>query len=430
MKKILPVFFAASMLLAACGGKTAAVVESSSVIEETEVETTETEEESTETEAETETETEETSAPAGNAIGETPAELSDDLYSFQLQVNDIVYQLPMTYEQFTGLGWTYNDDPNEELTAGRYMSTQVFTNGKLKCYAGIANFDVNTKPVKDCYIISLSFETSQVKDTTAVIMLPGGISLGGNYDEAIALYGTPTSEYDNETSRRSASYSQSSNDQIKIESVYENRDVIGTISVKNMTKPDDFVAGEISSEVPEIVTRYEAPTAMSDDFADFIVEYGGNLYQLPAPVSEFISNGWTIYEDGSETTIDGRGGSWVTLMKDNQKLKVIASNYDENATAIENGFVTNIVADNYQKKTSLIIARNITIGMTRAELESALSGVEYTMDKESNTSSYYKISPTGSLVDDYDISVSKETDLVTTIDVRNEPKYDVYVNRK
>ena len=424
MKKFIPMFFAVSMLISACGDKTSAVAESSSssIIEETEVKTTEAEEESKETE-------EATTVPVENDIKKTTGVLSDDLYSFQLQVNDIVYQLPMTYEQFTGFGWIYNDDPTTELTAGRYMSTEVFSIGKLKCYAGITNFDVNTKPVSECYITSLDFDTSRLKDANAVITLPGGVSLGGNFDEAVALYGTPSSDYDNETTRRSATYSLSSNEKIEIGSVYENRDVIGSIQIRRMVKPDDFVEGTVSNGVPEIVTRYAAPTAMSDDFADFIVEYGGDLYQLPAPVSVFVANGWSINEDASEATIDGRGGSWVTLMKDNQKLKVIASNYDENATTIENGFVTNIVGDTFDSKTSTVIAKNIRIGMTRAELESALNGVEYTTNEESGMFSYYKISPTGSLVDDYDISVSKETDMVTKIDVRYEPKYAVYVNR-
>jgi len=370
---------------------------------------------------------------AAEAVARTGAKvdfgsLSDDLYSFQIQVNEDVYQFPMSYADFITFGWQYDGDETKNLSSNTYGSSEVFKNGKLKCYAGIANFDVNTRPISECHVISIKFDAYMVKESDVTITLPGGITFGGSMDEAVALYGTPYYEYDNGTSRRTVTYQLASQQEVKISSEFEKMDIIGDIEVRNIVKPDDFVAGDISDEVPAIVGKYKAPSKLSDNFGDFIVEYGGDLYQLPAPVSVFVSNGWKILEDASQTSISGKDSSWVTLMKDNQKLKVIAKNYDENAVGIANGFVTDTVSDVNGNKTPILIAKNITVGMSRKDLESALAGVAFETD-QSTSFDYYNIYPTGSKVDSYSISVSKESDTVSRISVKYAPSVSEYVNR-
>ncbi|GLC81126.1 hypothetical protein [Lacrimispora brassicae] len=357
--------------------------------------------------------------------------LSDDLYSYQIQVNDDVYQLPMTFDQFTTFGWQYDGDASQTMLAGSYSTSFKFKLGKMQCYAGIANFDVNTRPYSECYITSLKFETSMLKDAGDVtVTLPGGVSLGGNYDEAVTLYGTPGYEYDNETSRRTVTYSMSTRQEIKIGSVFQNREIIGDIEVENMTKPEGFVGGEVSGDVPEIVAKYKEPSKMSEKFEDFIVNFGGNLYQLPAPVSVFMENGWNIVKDASKETIPGGSASWVTLMKDNQAHKMLVSNYDENATSIENGFVTHLVSDVYDKKTPIFTARELTVGMTYEELKSALADVDYEKDESSSKMfDYIKICPVDSKINYYSISVLKETNQVTKIEVQYSPKRAELMNR-
>ena len=374
------------------------------------------------------TEGQETVAAAAAPVGEKPdfGPLSDDIYSFQIQVDDDVYQLPMTYDQFRAFGWEYDGDDTVSISSESRTTTNVFKKGSLTCYVGMMNFDVNARPLNECHVTSIKFDSFLIKDNEITLTLPGGATYGGSLETAIALYGTPYYEYDNGTTRKSVTYQLSSYQEVKIGSEYEKLDVIGEIEVENISKPADFISGPVSSDVPAIISKYQAPSKLSDDFGDFIVEYGGDLYQLPAPVSVFTANGWKVIEDASETTISGKDSSWVTIMKDNQKLKVLAKNYDENATAITNGFVTDVVSDVYSSKTPIKITKNISVGMSRSELESALSGVEYESE-DSSSFDYYNIYPTGSKVDYYSISVSKETDAVTKVTVKYAPKFSEYV---
>ena len=93
-----------------------------------------------------------------------------------------------------------------------------------------------------------------------------------------------------------------------------------------------------------------------------------------------------------------------------------------NATSIENGFVTHLVSDVYDKKTAIFTARELTVGMTYEELESALAEVDYEKDESSSKLlDYIKICPVDSKINYYSISVSKEKKQVTTIEVQYSP---------
>ena len=430
MKKLLAPFLASVCFITACGNSAPAVTETVTVTESTtETETETTEEETAETTKEETSAKETTEAETEKAAARRNIEaLSDELYSFQIQVNDDVYQFPMTYDEFISYGWEYKDDDTQMLDSNYRNTTQVFNMGNLKCYAGFINFDINSKPLNECYIYSIEFDTSMLKDSDAVVTLPKGISIGGSMDEAVAAYGTPTRDSVSSSGEsRYVTYSLSSYQDVEFNSAYQDIETIGNISVQNITVPEDFVAGEASDEVPAIVSKYIAPEQIGDDFSAFVINYGDVLYQLPAPVSVFLENGWTVVEDGTETTISGRDSGWVILMRDNQKLKVLARNYSENATDFKNCFIKNVKSDPFDNKTPLTIAKGISIGMSQADLEAALADTEYEKDESSSMFVYYTVRPLGNLVDKYQIAVKKETGVVEIIEVSYEPKYADFV---
>ena len=115
--------------------------------------------------------------------------------------------------------------------------------------------------------------------------------------------------------------------------------VITQISVRNFV-PLESEAGqteseEVSDEIPEIVTKYVAPTEMGKSLSDFTVEFDGDLYKLPAPVSEFVKNGWEIQENNSDMAIVARGYGKVTLMRNNQTVDFYVDSYSDTKTGVE-----------------------------------------------------------------------------------------------
>ena len=356
-------------------------------------------------------------------------ELSDDQYAFQVQINDVVYQFPMTYAQFTSLGWEYKDDDGTMLGSKHYTVGERFVKDKMECTVHILNIDVNELPFRDCLIGGIDLDyymTRNAPDTT--IVLPKGITFGvSTADDVRAAYGSPSYENKLDGGTEIVEYRKEYDQEIKM-TFDPQTGLLSNIRVENYVIPDDFVAGEVSGDVPAIVGQYEAPKAMSNDFADWIVDYGGKLYALPAPVSEFVDDGWVIDEKESTMVIDGRGSAWMLMRKDNQKLKIIVDNYSENATAVTNCFVGRVLSDPYDAKVPLIIAKNITIGTPEADVKSALAGEDV---EESDSASYYlyDVRPTGKAVHWYEIYISKETSSVYKIEVKHDPSFRDYVNR-
>ena len=58
--------------------------------------------------------------------------LSDDLYSFQLMLDGELYTFPMSYEDFTAMGWEYQGDENEQLSPNQYTVAETFAKDGLE----------------------------------------------------------------------------------------------------------------------------------------------------------------------------------------------------------------------------------------------------------------------------------------------------------
>lgn len=379
-------------------------------------------------EATPEASSEASTAPSSVQPGQKPdfGTPSEDLYSFQIQINGDLYQFPMTYQQFISYGWVYDDDDTEMLDSNYMYSTMVFRMGDLQCYTSMVNFDINQRPVNECYVGGISLDSYQVeKGGNPQIVLPGGVTFGvTTADEAIAKYGTPTEEFDLSSGAKSVRYRKDFDQEVSMR-FDETEKKLEDVEVENMVKPADFVEGTVSTEVPAIVTKYKAPAALSDNFGDWTVEYSGKLYQLPAPVSEFTADGWVLQAEDAGTVINGRGYGWITMVKDNQKLKIIVQNYSESATPAENCFVTNVKADESDCKVSIKISKGITIGMSQADLEGALAGSNF--EKEDGSSYvFYEVFPTEKKTMSYEIYVKKETGNVNKIEMSYQPSFADY----
>ena len=371
-----------------------------------------------------------TSAPGVVNAGSKPdfGPLSDDPYDFQIEINGDVYQFPMTYAQFTSYGWVYKNDEEKMLDAKYYTVGERFTMGDLSCTAHFVNMDVSAVAYKNSYIGGIDIDSFSLRDATdAKIVLSKGITYAvSTADEVRSAYGTPSNETKLSSGTEILEYKQDYEEEVKLTFNSETK-LLSDIRVRNYTTPEDFVPAAVSDEVPEIVKKYEPPTQMTDNFGDWIVTYGGKLYRLPAPLSEFVDDGWVINEKESKTVIDGRGSGRVELRKDNQKVRVYVINYSENATAVTNCFMTNVLSDSYDAKIPLVIAKGIAIGTPEAEVKTAIAGEEV---EESDSTSYtlYRVKVGDTRTFRYEIYINKESGNVYKIDAQHDPRYRDFVN--
>lgn len=373
----------------------------------------------------TKTTPEATEAPKSTAQTSTTAKsastsLSNDIYSFQLQFGEDLYQFPMSYEEFTKFGWKLTDDDTETLSPEQYTIATFENKDGYTVYTEIFNLGKDTLPFNKCQIGGITVEEMINYEKEITCFLPGGIQFGvSSKEDIIAAYGDPTDIYDGEIYTQ-LTYSYDSYQTIEISLDGETK-VINKIDIQNLVEEQETSNQEaVNTEVPEIVKKYQAPTSLGKDITKFIVEYDGALYKIPAPVSEFEKNGWKIKKESSDSLIASKDIGWISIMKNNQTLKAMVCNYADTETSINNCFLLSVKGDDSSTNVPITIQNGITRGMSQADLEKALKGTEY--EKEDSSSLvFYVIEGADSSTNEVTIIVNKDSKTVQTIELNNQP---------
>ena len=322
------------------------------------------------TETTTEAEVTETAAQEESADSESTGELGDDIYSFSMEFDGQTMKFPMTYQEFTDMGWelSSSEDPDTKVSTNSY-GMLTFNKGASSVYADVINLGINEVGLEDCLIGGISVDGSYDVDLTAVsVKLPGDIELGkATLDDIKAAYGEPSDTYEGDLYTK-LTYEKDSYQEVEL-SVFKDDNTLKVVDMRNFEEPEDYDKGTVSDEVPDIVTSYEAPTALGDDMMDTDVEYMGDLYSLPAPVSAFTANGWEIQDAEDTPYVEGGGIAFIDMMKNNQSIHFSVYNETENATALENCFVRELSFATYDPESiEMKLSGDITLGADKAEL--------------------------------------------------------------
>ena len=318
----------------------------------------------------TEAEVTETAAQEDSADSESTGELGDDIYSFSMEFDGQTMKFPMTYQEFTDMGWelSSSEDPDTKVSTNSY-GMLTFNKGASSVYADVINLGINEVGLEDCLIGGISVDGSYDVDLTAVsVKLPGDIELGkATLDDIKAAYGEPSDTYEGDLYTK-LTYEKDSYQEVEL-SVFKDDNTLKEVDMRNFEEPEDYDKGTVSDEVPDIVTSYEAPTALGDDMMDPAVEYMGDLYSLPAPVSAFTANGWEIQDAEDTPYVEGGGIAFIDMMKNNQSIHFSVYNETENATALENCFVRELSFATYDPESiEMKLSGDITLGADKAEL--------------------------------------------------------------
>ena len=322
------------------------------------------------TETTTEDEVTEAAAQEDSADSESTGELGDDIYSFSMEFDGQTMKFPMTYQEFTDMGWELSsrEDPDTKVSTNSY-GMLTFNKGASSVYADVINLGINEVGLEDCLIGGISVDGSYDVDLTAVsVKLPGDIELGkSTLDDIKAAYGEPSDTYEGDLYTK-LTYEKDSYQEVEL-SVFKDDNTLKEVDMRNFEEPEGYDKGTVSDEVPDIVTSYEAPTALGDDMMDTAVEYMGDLYSLPAPVSAFTANGWEIQDAEDTPYVEGSGIAFIDMMKNNQSIHFSVYNETENATALENCFVRELSFATYDPESiAMKLSGDITLGADKTEL--------------------------------------------------------------
>lgn len=313
----------------------------------------------------------ETTEAAGEATDSESAEgLGDDIYSFSMEFDGQTMKFPMTYQDFVGMGWELSsrEDPDMKISTNSYGFVS-FNKGKNSVSAEVMNLGINEVGLEDSLIGGITVDGSYDIDLTSVsVKLPGGIELGkSTLDDIKAAYGDPSDTYEGDLYTK-VTYEKDTYQEVEL-SVFKDDNTLKKVDMENLEEPEEYDKGAVSDEVPDIVTAYKAPDALGSDMLDTAVEYMGDFYSLPAPVSAFTANGWEIQNAEDTPYVEGNGLAFIDMMKNNQSIHFSVYNETENATALENCFVRELSFATYDPESiAMKLSGDITLGADKAEL--------------------------------------------------------------
>ncbi|MGI6007880.1 MAG: hypothetical protein ACOX8E_10370 [Ruminococcus sp.] len=326
--------------------------------------------------------TEEEMQPENEEIPE--ADIDSELKSFEFSVQGVTCRLPAVYDDMTEKGWKYEGDEEEKVAGESFLENRKFSLGSYTCTVDMTNFSAENQPVNQCYVGRVVLEPGKHEEK---IILPGGLAMG----EATAVqvqdaYGEPRDRYEDD-SRIIFTYEYG---------VYENAvltfeadtEIMVKAELCNQMNPEEQELYENAGKkkTPE-VEQYQSPLDVTDNLMDFTVEYGGSIYQLPAPVSAFTEDGWEIDEESSDEAVKSGKYGYVTLMRGGQNFYAVVYNYGDGITAVNNCFVTSVHGDLVTTKVPIRVARGITLGMPKEDFLAAIEGLDWeeTPGQDGNT---------------------------------------------
>ena len=329
MKKKLLVLWAASvcvMSLIGCGKEVAveetepaSSIETVEEVSSEDVEQAALEEEDEIKEESSEEVTEEISEEETVETTANTAELSDDIYSFQVSVDGVVYQFPMWVSEFEALGWTYDGDFSQTLSSNQYTTTEVWKRGEGTVYTRLANLSMNTVSFKESMVAGITFDAFNLRKCDIEIIMPKGIQFGvSTAEDIIAAYGEPSYEFDGSAFRK-LGYEYDYHQEVFFQ-ISKETGVLSNIEIENMIELEG-ADNSVSAKVPELISGYKAPQSVGDDLYQYNIELEGNFYTLPCPVSELLANGFTINENNSDSEFAAGNGGWLELRYNNQSYR-------------------------------------------------------------------------------------------------------------
>jgi serine/threonine protein kinase len=297
-------------------------------------------------------------APSENELGtEAPsvvraAGLSDELSSFQIQLNGVIYTLPMPYSEFVANGWRFEDFDDDELKPGELKPEEeyygrVFSDHQQEILVDLINLTEDIQALDNCYVYRIDVSSEDIDS----LIMPKGVTFGTSKDDVLALYGKLTTnnfEFGRSLRYKFVDFGFSSIDLTFDEDAPD-------AHLKRIIISNDFIPVNASGYT------YKSPSVLGNSWDEFNVKVNGDLYHIPAPVSEFIANGWTI--DDADLSIAGyRSYELVYLEKGSQTLAVNLTNYSDKKQNGKFCFVTEI--KNFQED-DLPLEMELANGITR-----------------------------------------------------------------
>lgn len=263
---------------------------------------------------------------------------SSEIYEFNVNLFDNTYTLPANLSEFISNGWTYanNDNPeSKDVSANGYATCDIIKEGK-RITLTVINLGTSIKSFADCKVGSIDCTLSSANDMTFSLENKLKATKDTTVEDVIKKFGeaTKTIEGDSGTTLR---YEKET--YVYYVFTFNTEGKLTYIDIRNWKNVDETVSAEVDLS---FLSEYKTPSALTDNYTDYIFRLEGEMYQLPVPVSCFIDNGWILTSHPNSIPADDEITSGLTMKKDNYELTCTIKNYANGAVESKDAMVTGI----------------------------------------------------------------------------------------
>lgn len=324
----------------------------------------------------------------------TPMEdLGTSWKDYSLQIDNQLYHFPMKVTDLEAMGWNLYTDYEDPLTEIDSACDKLmwFANDNYRLDFVVYNPDLSRNSYENCVIAGVLISYTDIPLEGSHIFLPGGIIYGqSTADDVLAVFTNP--KYNNKLESGGIALSYQDEDLYSgLDLMFDdNTGVLNSIEMKAYDIPEGYESKEVD-ENAETITNYVyvTPTELGNDIKSATILFGGDLYTLPAPVSAFLDNGWSL-ENGDEL-IRGGGGECQDMTRNGESFQICAVNNSVDAAAVTDCYVEELSSAGL-RFNDIVLPGNIEEGMAEEELIDSLKqmGTEYQVE-EFDEYKYYQM---------------------------------------
>lgn len=292
------------------------------------------------------------------------------------------YTLPVPLSSLISDGFALDEsDLAEELAPNYYTLLTAKLDG-MRVTLDVINLGIDVKTVSECLVSGVRVDETDMKNGATLVA--GTLEAGKTtLDEALAAVG-PAARSHEGSDYTSLTFGDGSI--VDMECQFK-EGVLRSLDFSYRATPKGYNDAAYAAEVtePAEIAAYTAPEELGADLTSGVFRLNGVLYKMPVPYKVLLANGLTVLRQNSSVKIAAHDSDIMgcpTLLLGGYPLNVYLKNPQKVAMPREYCFVTHFRVDS--ATVDFELPGGIKVGMSTADLESALSGVTF----EKSGSSY------------------------------------------
>ncbi len=329
---------------------------------------------------------------SGGAEGEST--VVGEIFEFKLKVDGDEFELPAELSDFKDAGWTYfgNPNPEEESVIGDGNATVEMIKENQRISLTVLNTSGDMRKISECKVGTISCMYSETNDVK--IVLPKEITLknGVSSNQVIDKWGEPTRTANGENENE-LHYVKDNHVEYMI--VFDGEDKLKRVKIDNwnFAVEDRGVVSGTAEKDLSFMENYKAPTELSANYMDYICRINNKLYSFPAPITEFLSDGWEV-SASKEAYPAGRSGN-INLKKGEYNITFLVKNYAEVEVAPEEVMVTGVHINSEFYDVDFEISGGIVFGMSADVFKSKVDASLFDEDQVTDEITEYSYNVPG-----------------------------------